>query len=133
MNYHQKFQLFQNVVLKDFSDFSAQQGVRQKEFENTVQQHNEDIAIQISNLEKSLDLIKSTASDNVSATLADFEARFGSDLKRRGEAIDDNLNDWKNSLESKLSVLGSDFENNRRELEQQYSESLKEKLIEIQP
>ncbi|MDE7391850.1 MAG: hypothetical protein K2M90_05240, partial [Treponemataceae bacterium] len=91
-----------------------------------------DIAEQIDLLEKNLNDIKATASDNVSATLKDFEENFTTDLRRRSSKIDDDLNAWKQNLDSKLVVLTGDFENGRRELEQKYAENIKANFSELE-
>ncbi len=119
-------------VVDSFNSFTAEQQIKQNQFENKVKTDSQDLATQIQILEKNLDEIKSRASDNVSATLRDFEESFGADLKKRSDAIDENLNTWKANFESKLEVLGSDYKNERTEIERRYNEEMKQQLSEIQ-
>ncbi|MDE6350711.1 MAG: hypothetical protein K2K67_06890, partial [Treponemataceae bacterium] len=80
-------------------------------------------------LEKNLNDIKATASDNVSTALKDFEENFSADLQRRGGRIDDELNAWKQHMEERLASLAGDFENARRSIETKYGDDLKAALV----
>jgi len=131
-NLRGQLSMTQKKVVEEFNLFSATQQQKQTQFENAIKTDSQDLATQIQILEKNLDEIKERASDNVSATLKDFEETFGADLKRRSVAIDDNLNTWKANYDSKLDVLTSDYEASRREMEVRYSEEMKQKLADIE-
>ncbi|MDE7391791.1 MAG: hypothetical protein K2M90_04925, partial [Treponemataceae bacterium] len=100
----------QGRVVSDFTAFTAAQERKQAEFARTVKLNSDDIAEQIDLLEKNLNDIKATASDNVSTALKDFEENFSADLQRRGGRIDDELNAWKQHMEERLASLAGDFE-----------------------
>jgi chromosome segregation ATPase len=122
----------QKQVLDDFSRFAGEQQTRQSDFETTVRNDSTAIAGQITALEKNLEEIKATATDNVSAVLKDFEDSVSGDLKKRGDAVDAELDSWKQGFDTRLTVIGSDYEGARRELETKYSEELKAQLAAIQ-
>ena len=131
-NLRQTLENTQSRVLGDFTAFTSAQERRQEDFARTVKSSNDDLSAQIALLEKNLDDIKATASDNVSATLKDFEEKFGSDLRQRSDKIDDDLNAWKVDLDSKLSALTNDYETRRATLEANYTDELKNRLTELE-
>ncbi|MDE5615117.1 MAG: hypothetical protein K2I74_10805, partial [Treponemataceae bacterium] len=119
----------QGRVVGEFAAFTSEQERKQAEFARTVKLNSEDIAEQIELLEKNLNDIKATASDNVSTALKDFEENFSADLQRRGGRIDDELNAWKQRMEERLAALAGDFENDRRSIETKYGDDLKAALV----
>ncbi|MDE7226818.1 MAG: hypothetical protein K2N31_00645 [Treponemataceae bacterium] len=131
-NLRQALELTEGRVTDKFTAFTEAQKQRQAEFAQSVKDNNDGIVAQIALLEENLNKIKATASDNVSATLKDFEENFTTDLRRRSSKIDDDLNAWKQNLDSKLVVLTGDFENGRRELEQKYAENIKANFSELE-
>ncbi len=131
-NLRQALEMTEGRVTDKFTAFTETQKQRQAEFAQSVKDNNDGIVAQIALLEENLNKIKATASDNVSATLKDFEENFTTDLRRRSSKIDDDLNAWKQNLDSKLVVLTGDFENGRRELEQKYAENIKANFSELE-
>ncbi|AEE17365.1 SpiroCoCo family coiled-coil protein [Treponema brennaborense] len=118
----------QKRVLNEFQTFNGEQQQRQAEFELAVRKNSDDIARQIKTIEADLEELKARAYDNVSAKLQDFETEFLADLGKRGETLTSDLDRWKDDFDGKLSVMQSDYENERRSLELKYGEDLKDRL-----
>ena len=75
-------------------------------------------------LEDGLAALKSSAYENVSSKLKAFEDEFFSDLTRRGTDIDLRLVKWQEGLEERLSLIGEEAENQRRNLEHGLQETI---------
>ncbi|MCH5289484.1 MAG: helix-turn-helix domain-containing protein, partial [Treponema sp.] len=131
-NLRQSLMQVEGRVNDTFSAYTAAQEQQQADFAQRVKDKNDDIAEQIALLASQVNELKATASENVSATLKDFEENFGMDLRRRSDDIEERLNAWKQRLDTELIALTGDYEEKRRELETKYLEELKERIEELE-
>ena len=122
----------QNRVMQDFARFNAEQQQQQADFELAIRKNSDDIANQLTALENELNELKSTAYNNVSSKLQDFEKEFIADLTRRGDNITVDLEQWKEEFDTKLKILQSDYESSRHGLEVSYTDTLKERVSVLQ-
>ena len=131
-NLRQSLMQVEGRVNDTFSAYTAAQEQQQADFAQRVKDKNDDIAEQIALIASQVNELKATASENVSATLKDFEENFGMDLRRRSDDIEERLNAWKQRLDTELIALTGDYEEKRRELETKYLEELKERIEELE-
>jgi DNA repair exonuclease SbcCD ATPase subunit len=81
-------------------------------------------------LEKGLNDLKDTAYDNVSEKLKVFEDDFFADLAKRSGDIDRRFAGWQESLETRLSDMGDDAADKRRELHEILLEEMKKEFAQ---
>ena len=115
-------------IQEDFSRYEREAAGAQKaeadKFSSTAAFLNE----ALSGLEKELTALKATAREDVSEKLTLFEEAFLADIGSRKSEIDKRLLEWQENLETRLSKMGEDAENARRELERGLSEEMKRNL-----
>jgi DNA repair exonuclease SbcCD ATPase subunit len=118
----------ENRVRQDFSLFEETSN-REREaavgaFDKTVRSMREEI----DRLGQDLEVLKAKSYDNVSKQLDVFEDEFAAGLAERSKSIGDQLVEWKSNLDSSLSSMKEDFNAQRRQLELNLSEELRERL-----
>jgi chromosome segregation ATPase len=79
-------------------------------------------------LEQDLAALKTRAYENVSEKLSLFEDDFSGDLSRRRDEADRHLAEWKINLDADLEALAEKAGEERRKLEQGFTETLKTQL-----
>jgi DNA repair exonuclease SbcCD ATPase subunit len=118
----------ENRVRQDFALFERESaGVRtavSAEFTASLETLRADIAA----VEQELGALKNKAYENVSEKLRVFEDDFSGDLARRGEEIDRRLAEWKEMLDTDLTVLREETEADRRKIELSFNEELRNHL-----
>ena len=87
---------------------------------------------EMTELEKSLDELKLRAADNISDKLQVFEDEFFADLKRRGDEMNQAVEEWRKTVELETGELGVKAVRERDEVERRCSSELKQRLGEIQ-
>ena len=83
----------------------------------------------IDGLDRELNELKTRAYDSVSEKLKVFEDDFFKDLSERGENLNTSLEEWKAGFDARLTDVSQRFKDERRSLELQHNEDLKEKLL----
>ncbi len=91
-------------------------------------QNNRDIMQQ---LESDLEALKARAYDNVSAKLKDFEDGFFDDIKEKSVLIDKQLEDWQQSVDSRLEQIAEDAVSERESLEKSYNDKFDQGVINM--
>jgi chromosome segregation ATPase len=119
-------------VLADFQQFSDSQQKSQHDFQESAMKNSADIAEQLAQLEKNMEELKTAAVGGITEKLKDFEEHFDADIKLRGDRISDDLNTWKQAFDNKLNGFTGDYETERRSLEVQYTEAMKQKVAALQ-
>ena len=115
----------QNRVLRDFDTFTANQKQKHEEFSNTIKEDSAEIESKITEINRSLDSLKETATGSMSAKLQEFESEFNQTLSTKSDQIDSNLAEWKHELDSKLTTITNTYEDSRKKVEAQYLEDFK--------
>ena len=122
----------QNRVLRDFDSFTASQKQKHEEFSNTIREDSEEIETKISEINRSLDSLKETATGSMSAKIQEFETEFNQTLSTKSNQIDSDLAEWKHELDSKLTSISNTYEDSRRKVEAQYLEDFKGGIENLQ-
>jgi hypothetical protein len=116
----------------DFLDYSKQQDKIQIDYRQKMSEEMIELNNGLNSLELELNGLKTRAYENVSKGLKVFEDDFFSDLKNRNVVMEEKLIEWQGSVDKNLENLAESGEVNRLEIEKEYSESLKDKLEELQ-
>jgi chromosome segregation ATPase len=115
----------ENRVRRDFSlfeqDFANTRNAASAEFAAGL----EALRADVSAVEGELARLKEQAYDTVSDKLKTFEEDFSADLFRRREEFDARLNRWKDTLDTELAGLAEESREERRKLENTFSDDLK--------
>ena len=119
-------------ILNEFDLFKNDRGSAQKDFESEINSSYEGMKEIIDGLDRELNELKTRAYDSVSEKLKVFEDDFFKDLNERGENLSTSLEEWKAGFDARLTDVSQRFEDERRSLELQYGEDLKEKLLTLQ-
>ena len=119
-------------ILNEFDLFKNDRGSAQKDFETEINSSYEGMKEIIDGLDRELNELKTRAYDSVSEKLKVFEDDFFKDLNERGENLSTSLEEWKAGFDARLTDVSQRFEDERRSLELQYGEDLKEKLLALQ-
>ena len=119
-------------ILNEFDVFKNDRGSAQKDFESEINSSYEGMKEIIDGLDRELNELKTRAYDSVSEKLKVFEDDFFKDLNERGENLSTSLEEWKAGFDARLTDVSQRFEDERRSLELQYGEDLKEKLLTLQ-
>ena len=121
----------QNRVLGDFDKFTSEQQRKHEEFSAQIKDDSQTIEVRLQEIDKSLDELKNTATGSMSAKLIDFEKSFNNTILTKNNEIDSQLSGWKVELDTKLSTIAGNYENQRKEVEQNYLNDLKTNLASI--
>ena len=124
-----------NAALRADAEFAKYVQKQQQSQANFVQEMTtqaDSVAAKMQTLESSLNELKEKAYDNVSEKLKLFEDDFFRDLAKRSDMIDENITQWKAGFDSRLTNMADEYEQERREVEGKYSETLKERLAAVQ-
>lgn len=139
----------EDISQKLTGDLSSQEMDLKKNIENYSQEMRDKISLDRDNIEKfsqeiislkeALDTLKEQAYTNVSHQLKIFEDEFFEDIKNRSEKIDSTLVSWQDRLEDsweekvqdKLKGIHALIEDQTKEAQEGYLESLKEQVDKI--
>jgi predicted nucleic acid-binding Zn-ribbon protein len=121
-----------NNIEADFRAYAKQQDQSQLEYSQKLSDEMKELDGGLNNLELELNGLKTRAYENVAKGLKVFEDDFFSDLKNKNVVMDDKLIEWQGSIDKHLEELARSGEENRLEIENGYSEKLKDKLEELQ-
>ena len=85
----------------------------------------------VADLERDIEGLKTSAYENVSEKLKDFEDGFFDDLKEKSIRMEQQVQEWKQSVDFKLEQIASDSAAEREELEGRYSEDLNLRVMNL--
>ena len=122
----------QNRVLREFDSFTTSQKQKHEEFSNTIKEDSAEIETKITEINRSLDSLKETATGSMSAKIQEFESEFNQTLSTKSNQIDSDLAEWKHELDAKLSTLSNKYEDSRRTIEAKYLEDFKNGIEGLQ-
>jgi DNA repair exonuclease SbcCD ATPase subunit len=86
--------------------------------------------LEMAGIEREVQSLKNAAAENVHANLQIFEDDFAKGLARRGEELEQRLENWQKTLEKKMLALTDEAGRDRRDMENTYSEELRRRLTE---
>jgi DNA repair exonuclease SbcCD ATPase subunit len=113
---------------EEFSGYQSEaEDLRKAETENfslTAARLNEEMT----EIEKGLAALKSTAYENITEELKTFENEFSADLTKRNNDIGLRITEWQGGLEKRLSAIGESSETALRKLEHDQAEEMKKTL-----
>lgn len=119
-------------TLAVFDSFASEQQQKHAQFAASIKQNSDQLENDLNIIENKIEDLKNTAIGSMAEKLAGFEENFDRDLKTRGDKINDELATWKNDFDGKITRFTTEYENQRRELESEYNDNLKEKLAAVQ-
>ncbi|MBI9098866.1 MAG: hypothetical protein JEY91_10345 [Spirochaetaceae bacterium] len=119
-------------VERDFELFNENLIEERRAFKHSLKEDSDDIQLQMNELEKGLEALKSQAYENVSEKLRVFEDEFFSDLTKRGNAMQNNLEEWQKNIDFKMDEIELKGTRERDEMQQFCSADMKVKLTELQ-
>lgn len=115
-------------VLKEFTQFTDEQAKRHEQFSTSLKNNSDVLEKQLQAIENNIENLKVSAIGSMSEKLKGFEENFDADLKKRGEAIEEQLVDWKSGFDAKMEGIEQNYENQRKEIEADYTEEFREKV-----
>jgi DNA repair exonuclease SbcCD ATPase subunit len=117
-------------VRQDFALFEETSNSEREAAAASFNRAAQSLRKELEDLEKDMEILKAKSRDDVSKQLGVFEADFTAGLARRGELIEEQLEEWKSKFDLSLSSLKEDFGAQRQQLELNFSEEMRERLQE---
>jgi chromosome segregation ATPase len=118
----------ENRVRRDFALFEKDSAAGRDRSIAEFTASMETIRVDINGVEQELAALKERAYENVSEKLKLFEDDFAVDLTRRSAAIDARFDEWRGSLEDRLTGLGETAAAECRNLEASFNDTMKNRL-----
>lgn len=87
---------------------------------------------EVTELEQDLDALKEQAYENVQAKLKVFENDFFSDLRTRSDAMEQQLEQWQDSVRTAIDQCRTEHNDERSRIEENYTANLRQKVAELQ-
>ena len=115
-------------MTEDFSRYERESAETRKTETDKFTAAASSLKAEMAEAESELDELKTAARENVSEKLKLFEDDFLLDLSRRSGDIDQRLLDWQENLDKRLTAIDEEGESLRRELEQNLTEEMRNKL-----
>ncbi len=115
-----------------FITYTKQQDQVQKDYKQKLSEEMKELDEGLNALELELNGLKNRAYENVAKGLKVFEDDFFSDLKNKNVEMEEKIIEWQVGIDKTLEGLALSEENNRIEVEKNYSQALQEKLAELQ-
>ncbi len=95
----------------------------------TITMNNVELAIV--QLEERVNDMRRQALENVSGRLTEFETGFLEEVNRREEVLQGRVVEWQRAYDSKMESLGRKTQQERSQLEEQYSSEYKQRFTQI--
>ncbi|RKX88175.1 MAG: hypothetical protein DRP58_01085 [Spirochaetes bacterium] len=116
----------------DFLDYTKQQDQTQLAYRQKLSDEMKELDGGLNSLELELNGLKTRAYENVAKGLKVFEDDFFSDLKNKNVVMEEKIIEWQGAIDKNLEELARSGEDNRQQIEKDYSDKLKDKLEELQ-
>ncbi|XTB06398.1 hypothetical protein KP614_03975 [Treponema denticola] len=120
--------LIKNEIIADFSSYVNSTKQSQQNFFNEFTNNSEKIRERMKAIDAGIDDLKAKAYTNVSEKLKMFEDDFFADLAKRSEAINLSFDQWKDDVSANMTLLASENESARKDLEEKYKAELRVRL-----
>jgi len=120
--------LIKNEMTAEFSSYANAAKQNQQNFFNEFAANSEKIRERIKTIDAGIDDLKTKAYANVSEKLKMFEDDFFADLAKRSEAINLSFDQWKEDVSANMTLLASENESARKDLEEKYKAELRVRL-----
>ena len=120
--------LIKNEMTAEFSSYANAAKQNQQNFFNEFAANSEKIRERIKTIDAGIDDLKAKAYANVSEKLKMFEDDFFADLAKRSEAINLSFDQWKEDVSANMTLLASENESARKDLEEKYKAELRVRL-----
>ncbi len=121
-----------NNIEADFLDYTKQQDQTQLAYRQKLSDEMKELDGGLNSLELELNGLKTRAYENVAKGLKVFEDDFFSDLKNKNVVMEEKIIEWQGAIDKNLEELARSGEDNRQQIEKDYSDKLKDKLEELQ-
>ncbi|UTC75595.1 hypothetical protein E4O03_02365 [Treponema sp. OMZ 792] len=120
--------LIKNEMMAEFSSYVNAAKQSQQNFFNEFTNNSEKIRERMKTIDAGIDDLKAKAYTNVSEKLKMFEDDFFADLAKRSEAINLSFDQWKEDVSANMTLLASENESARKDLEEKYKAELRVRL-----
>ncbi len=131
-NLRRLMQVAEQNVYKDFDKFQEITQEKQANFETETNDAYNAIRTMLDTIDTELTELKTIASQNVSEKLNLFENDFYTNLKKRENTIADELLDWKQGFDEKLTQLNLNLETEKHSIESTFNDDMKTNLLTLQ-
>ncbi|CEM61762.1 hypothetical protein DWQ65_00915 [Treponema phagedenis] len=116
---------------QSFNDYVRIAEEKQTGFEANFTERYNTLITKMEEINNELNELKNTAYANASEKLKLFQDDFFEDLQKRGDVLNIRIDEWRNDLEEKLTLLASENESSRRDIEDAYKKELKQRLLKL--
>ena len=120
-----------NEVKNDFHAFEAELAKNRATALENFNVSVEAIQDKVSSLEKEIGGLKNDAYERVSDNLKEFERLIATDLAKRSESINSQMNEWRGGLGKRFDELRESAESECRRIEHECAETLQQKKKEL--
>ncbi|UTC65009.1 hypothetical protein E4O00_02055 [Treponema sp. OMZ 788] len=120
--------LIKNEMTAEFSSYVNSAKQSQQNFFNEFTNNSEKIRERMKAIDAGIDDLKAKAYTNVSEKLKMFEDDFFADLAKRSDAINLSFDQWKEDVSANMTLLASENESARKDLEEKYKADLRVRL-----
>ena len=120
--------LVKEELIKNMSEYASSVKQEQQDFLTDFNDKSEQIKRRMKDLDEGLEELKSKSYTNVSEQLKVFEDEFFEDIAKRTETINLNFKQWKEDISANMTLLASENESARKDIELQYKQELKTRI-----
>lgn len=120
----------QNIIAA-FETYKYENSKNLSAFTENFNQDAEALNEKITEIENNVEKIKAKSYENVSEKLKTFEDTFFADINEKKTQIQTTIETMQGEIQEKLETLRENSELNRKELEEQYTNELQTRLIEL--
>jgi chromosome segregation ATPase len=115
-------------IREDFSQFEKDSSERQRNETEKLSVFADDFRKEFSGLENELSDLKAKAYEGAIGKIKDLEEELVTDLDKRSSVIDQQLLEWQEKFDNRLTQIGDEAETQRIEVEHGFSEDMRDKL-----
>lgn len=130
-NLRQAMERVTSRLQKEFEAFGRLMSERHEEEKAKAQEQFTALRAETQALEQGLQELKSQAYQTASKQLQVFENEFFADLKKKAQAMEERVQEWQGSLETRILEISQVHAQARQSLEKVYQEQLKEGLEKL--
>lgn len=120
----------QNIIAA-FEGYKYENNKKLAAFSEDFMQQASGVSEKIAEIENKVEELKAKSYENVSEKLKVFEDSFFTDITAKKNDLENMLENVQNEIVDKLQALSSEQESARKNLEEQYTDELKNRLLEI--
>ena len=117
-------------LLAEIAAYSSSIKQTQQNFLSEFTDNSEKIRERMKTIDAGIEELKDKAYSNVSEKLKMFEDDFFADLAKRSDAISLSFDQWKEDVSANMTLLASESESARKDIEAQYKQDLRVRIAQ---